>query len=66
MEKMFAMSRRRDNKRVEFFCELRNGRMVYIIREEGMESQDSVTHDRAAVDAFRDGLLRDGYMEMPL
>ena len=65
MDRLFAMERHRDGSRVEFFSEVRNGKTVYIIREAGGASQDSVTNDRDAMDAFRQGLLRDGYMQMP-
>ena len=65
MDRLFALERHRDGKRVEFYSEDRNGKTVYIIREAGGQSQDSVTSDRASIDAFRDGLLRDGYMQAP-
>jgi hypothetical protein len=65
MEKLFVLERARDGKRVEFYSEVRSGKSVYIIREAGGASQDSVTNDRDAMDAFRQGLLRDGYMQMP-
>ena len=65
MDKLFVFERQRDGKRVEFFSEQRSGKTVYIIREAGGASQDSVTNDRDAMDAFRQGLLRDGYMQMP-
>jgi len=66
MDTLFVLERARDGKRVDFYVELRGGKMTYIIREHGNESQDSVTTDRSAVDTFREGLLRDGYMEMPV
>ncbi|MBV9121502.1 MAG: hypothetical protein JOZ39_12405 [Chloroflexi bacterium] len=66
MNKVYVFERKRDGKRVEFSSEYRNGKVVYIIHEAGGQSQDSVTSDLAAVDAFREGLLRDGYMQIPL
>jgi hypothetical protein len=66
VDKLYIMERTRDGKRVEFYSELRGGKMTYIIREHSNESQDSVTTDRSAIDTFREGLLRDGYMQMPL
>lgn len=65
MDRLYALERRRDGKRVEFYSELRNDKLVYIIREGGGQSQDSVTRDQMAVEAFREGLLRDGYMQLP-
>ena len=65
MDRMYALERQRDGKRVEFYSETRNNTLTYIIREAGGASQDSVTADRGAVDAFREGLIRDGYMQMP-
>jgi len=65
MDKLWVLERARDGKRVEFYTELRNGRTVYIIREPGGQSQDSVTNDEASARAFRDGLIHDGYMKMP-
>lgn len=60
------MLRARDNKRVEFFTEMRNGKKTYIIREIGAASQDSVTTDPDAMQIYRDRLLAEGYMESKL
>ena len=61
---MYTLTRAKDGRRVEFYNELRNGHTVYIIRE-GAASQDSVTPDKDAVDAFREGLIRDGFIQAP-
>ena len=66
MDKLYTMQRARDGKRVEFYSELRAGKLTYIIRENSNESQDSVTTDRSAIETFREGLLREGYMQMPI
>lgn len=64
MEKLFVYVRRRDGKRVEFFSEMRAGRLTYLIRE--ANRQDSVTRDREGVDLFRQNLANDGYTLVPL
>ncbi|HLY64271.1 MAG TPA: hypothetical protein VKU60_01960 [Chloroflexota bacterium] len=66
MDRMYVLERARDGKRFEFYRELKGDRESYIIREAGLSSQDSVTTDKGAVEAFREGLLHDGYMQMPL
>jgi hypothetical protein len=63
MERLFVLQRARDQKRVEFYSEIRNGKTMYIIREVGAASQDSMTDDRDVMEVFRQRLLRDGYME---
>jgi hypothetical protein len=62
MNKLWTLERPRDNKRVEFYSELRNGQQTYIIRELG-ESQDSVTTDAEVVRDFRKRLLSEGYVQ---
>jgi hypothetical protein len=66
VEKLYVLERARDGKRFEFFKEMRGGKLTYIIRERGLSSQDSETTDRLAIEHFRQGLLRDGFMQMPL
>ena len=66
MNKLWTLERPRDNKRVEFYSDLRNGQQTYIIREVGAESQDSVTTDADFVRDFRQRLLHDGYIQAPL
>ena len=63
MDKLYALERAADGKRVEFFSELRKGKLTYIIREASGASQDSVTTDPEMVKEFRQHLLRDGYLE---
>ena len=65
MDKLWAYQRSRDKRRVEFYSELRGGRQTFIIREAGGQSQDSVTTDRSALDAFRERLLQEGYSLTP-
>ncbi|GEM_PF-2300403 len=60
MDRLWAFERKQDGKRVEFFSEVRAGRLTYIIRELS-ESQDSVTTDRDAVEFFRNELIQGGY-----
>lgn len=66
MDKLWVLERARDGKRFEFYKEIRSGKLTYIIREHGLSSQDSLTTDRMAIEHFKQGLLRDGYMQMPI
>jgi len=66
MNRLYILERTRDGKRVEFYSEFRNGKQTYIIREMDGKSQDSVTTDLEVVAAFRQRLLRDGYLQVPL
>jgi len=66
MDRLYVLQRARDGKRFDFYKETRGDKLTFIIREQGLGSQDSVTTDRTAIEAFRQGLLRDGYMQMPL
>ena len=63
MDKLYALERPRDGKRMEFYSDTRRGKLTYIIRDAGGASQDSVTTDPDMVKEFRQHLLRDGYVE---
>ncbi|MFI5267172.1 MAG: hypothetical protein ACHQ7M_07330 [Chloroflexota bacterium] len=63
MDKLYVLERAQDGKRVEFYSELRKGKLTYIIRETSGASQDSITTDPDMVKEFRQHLLRDGYLE---
>jgi hypothetical protein len=63
MDKLYVLERAHDSKRVEFYSELRKGKLTYIIREASGPSQDSVTTDPDMVKEFRQRLLHDGFLE---
>jgi hypothetical protein len=65
MDKLYTFERAQDGKRVEFYSEVRKGKLTYIIREAKGASQDSITTDPDMVKEFRQHLLRDGYLEAP-
>jgi hypothetical protein len=64
MEKLYALERARDGKRVEFFSDTRNGKRTFVIREVGAKSQDSVTDDPDMLQEYRRRLIADGYLEV--
>ena len=66
MDRLYVLERARDGKRFDFYKEQRGDKLTYIIREHGLGSQDSITTDRMAVEAFKQSLLRDGYLQMPV
>ena len=64
MDRLYVLERAQDGKRVEFYSEVRQGKLTYIIRESRGPSQDSVTTDPQMVKDFRQHLLGDGYLQV--